>query len=192
MHCYNLRNYRWRRDCWLDDLLLSALNWQNIHTQLNGDSFLTEMYMVFLFYFPWISSLPYIIIVLFPFSHWKQGMVELTAISLLLALWFVVWQIAVPPVGLSAWWSFVFRTSISMIFTPDFTVIHTSLVCTWYLYIIVFYALIISLPYHCSIRILFSLRAGDFSSWQLFRLWRYRELSLQRLVVPLVAVGLWA
>ena len=41
--------------------------------------------------------------------------------------------------GLSAWRSFVFRSSISMIFTPDFTVIHTSLECTWYLYIIVFF-----------------------------------------------------
>ena len=86
--------------------------------------------------FAWISSLPYIIIVLFPFSHWKQGVVvELTAFSSLLASWFVVRQIAVPPVGLSAWRSFVFRSSI---FTPDFTVIHTSLENTLYLYIIVF------------------------------------------------------
>ena len=121
---YNLRYYRWRRDCRLDDLLLSALNWQNIHTRLYWDSFLTEMYMVFLFYCAWISSLSYIIIVLFFFSHWKQGVVELTAYSSLLASWFVVRQIAVPPVGLSAWRSFVFRSSISMIFTPDFTVIH--------------------------------------------------------------------
>ena len=47
---YNLRYYRWRRDCRLDDLLLSALNWQNIHTRLYWDSFLTEMYMVFLYF----------------------------------------------------------------------------------------------------------------------------------------------
>ena len=93
---------------------------------------------VFLFYFAWISSLPYFIIVLFPFSHWKQGVVELMAISSLLASWFVVRQIAMPPVGLSAWRSFVFRSSISMICTPDSSVIHTSLECTWYLYIIVF------------------------------------------------------
>ena len=93
---------------------------------------------VFLFYFAWISSLPYIIIILFPFSHWKQGVVKLTTFSSLLASWFVVRQIAVPPVGLSAWRSFVFRSSITMIFRPDFTVIHTSLECTWYLYIIVF------------------------------------------------------
>ena len=122
------------------------------------------MYMVFLYYFAWISSLPYIIIVLFPFSHWKQGVVELTAFSSPLASWFVVRQIAVPPVGLSAWRSFVFRSSISMIIRPDFTVIHTSLECTSYLYIIVFYALIIYLTYHCSIRFLFSLRAGGLRS----------------------------
>ena len=66
------------------------------------------------------------------------------------------------PVGLSAWRSFVFRSSISMICTPDSTVIQASLECTWYLSIIVFfYALIISLPYHCNIRFLFSLTAGD-------------------------------
>ena len=57
-------------------------------------------------------------------------------------------------------YTFVFRSSITMILRPDFTVIHTSLECTWYLYIIVFYALIICLPYHCSIRFLFSFRAG--------------------------------
>ena len=74
----------------------------------------------------------------------------------------------VPPVGLSAWRSFVFRSSITMIFRPDFTVIHTSLECTWYLYIIVFYALIIYLPYHCSIRFLFSLRAGGFRAGGFF------------------------
>ena len=39
--------------------------------------FLTEMHMVFLFYFAWISSLPNIIIVLFPFFHWKQGIDKL-------------------------------------------------------------------------------------------------------------------
>ena len=108
----------------------------------------------FCFIFAWISSLPYTIIVLFPFSHWKQGIVELTAFSSLLASWFVIRQIVVPPVGLSAWRSFVFRCSISKIFTPDFTVIHTSLECTWYLYIIVFYSLIISLSYYCSSRFL--------------------------------------
>ena len=145
------------------------------------------MYMVFLFYFCLNKFLPYIIVVLFPFSHWKQGIVELTAFSSLLASWFVNRQIAVPPVGLSAWRSFVFRCSISKIFTPDFTVIHTSLECTWYLYIIGFYALIISLPYYCSIRFLLSS-----SGWRLFRLWWCHASSLRRLVVPLVAAGLWA
>ena len=82
-------------------------------------------------------------------------------LNALLALLFVVRQLAVPPVGLSAWRSFVFRCSISIIFMPDFNVIHTSFECTWYLYIIVVYAIINSLPYHCSIRFLFSLRAGD-------------------------------
>ena len=86
----------------------------------------------------------------------------------------------------------VFRWSISKIFTPDFTVIHTSLECTWYLYIIVFYALIIFLPFFCSIRFLRSLRAGDRRVGGFFCLWWYRELSLQLHVVPLVAAGLWA
>ena len=85
-----------------------------------------------------MSSIPYIIIVLFPFSHWKQGIVELTAILSLLASWFVVRQIAVPPVGSSVSRSFVFRCSISMIFTPDFTVIPTSFECSRFPYIIVF------------------------------------------------------
>ena len=76
---------------------------KKIHTRLHWDSFLTEMYMVFLFYFAWISSLPYFIIILFPVSHWKQGVVKLTTFSSLLASWFVVRQIAVPPVALSAW-----------------------------------------------------------------------------------------
>ena len=158
---YKLRCYQWRPYCRFEDLLFSALNWQNIHKQVYRDSFLTEMYMVFLFNFCLNKFLPYIIVVLFPFSHWKQGIVEVTAFSSLLASWFVNRQIAVPPVGLSAWRSFVIRCSISKIFTSDLTLIHTSLECTWYLYIIGFYALIISLPYYCNIRFLLSLRAGD-------------------------------
>ena len=93
---------------------------------------------VFLFHYAWISSLPYIIMVFFLFSHWKQGIVELATISSLMASWFVVRKIAVPPVGLSTWRSFVFRCSINMIFTPDFTVISTSSECTWYLCIFVY------------------------------------------------------
>ena len=150
------------------------------------------LYISFLFNYVWISSLPYIIIVLFPFSHWKQGIIELMAISSLLALWFVVRQIAVPPVGLSAGRSFVFRCSISMICTPDFTVIPTSLKCTWYLYIFFFfYALIIYLPCHCSICFLFLLRAG-IVELGFFRLWWYRELPLRRLLVPLVLSAWWS
>ena len=84
---------------------------------------------------------------------------------------------AVPPVGFPAWRSFVFRCSISKIFTPDFTVIHTSLECTWYLYIIGFYALIISLTYYCSIRPLLSLRARD-----------RRLAAFSSLVVPWVVI----
>ena len=41
-------------------------------------------------------------------------------------------QTAVPPVGLSAWRSFVFQCPINMIFTTDFTVIPVLLECTWY------------------------------------------------------------
>ena len=47
-------------------------------------------YILLLFYYTRISSLSYIIIVLFLFSHWKHGIVELTPISSLVASWFVI------------------------------------------------------------------------------------------------------
>ena len=71
------------------------------HSYPTGDIVALGVYIFF--YYAWISSLPYIIIVIFLFSHSKQRIVELTTISSLLASWFVVWQIAVSPLGLSAW-----------------------------------------------------------------------------------------
>ena len=64
--------------------------------------------------------------------------------------------------------------------------------CTWYIYIIVFLCFdnfsAISLSYSFP----FLNESRGSSSWRLFHLWWYRELSLRRLVVPLVAEGLWA
>ena len=55
-----------------------------------------------------------------------------------------------------------------------------------------YYALISSLPYHCSVRFLFSLIVGDRRVGGLFRLWWHRELSLRRFGMLLVAAGLSA
>ena len=102
---YNLRYNRWRRHCRLDDLSFQCATYKIFtpHYTEIFSSLKCTWYFVFLFYYAWISSIPYIIIVILLFSHWKHGIVELAAISSLMASWFVVRQIAVPRLGLSAW-----------------------------------------------------------------------------------------
>ena len=77
----NLRCYQWRWGCRLNKIFTP--NYTEIFTSLK-----CTWYFVHLFCFAWISSIPNIIIVLFHYSHWKKGVVDLTAISSLVALWF--------------------------------------------------------------------------------------------------------
>ena len=75
-----------------------------------------------------------IIIELFFFSQWKQGVVPLTALSALVVLWVVSTTNCGATVkgGVYRLDDTCFQCLFNMIFTLDFTVICASLKCIWY------------------------------------------------------------
>ena len=124
----------WRRDCGLDwsPVFGARLAWYRhsftVTQHCNVHAVLWNCFIM-LGYF-----LYSIIIESFFFSHWKQRVVALTALSTLVAPWVV----STTNCGVTAdgvmyrlddpW----FQCSFNMIFTLDFTVICTSLKCIWY------------------------------------------------------------
>ena len=60
----------------------------------------------------------------------------------------------------------------------------TSLKCTWYFECLICYAWIRSLPYIIKALFPFLIESMGSSSWQLFRRWRHRDLSLWQIAVP--------